>query len=229
VSASTPRITLAARNNAEWCDAVTRSWGGSGRFDAKLWINPGEAPPLYPNAVTLVPTETVPAAIAAARSGFAVKDSFHTLDLAPLGFAPLFEAMWIWRDAQPLPKSDAATWRILRDAASLVRWEAAWRGGESGPAPFRPALLEAREHAFIAGEVGGRIVAGCIASRSAAVVGISNLFGPAALGSGCLAAVQGFAPNLPIVGYEADAALEAMKSLGFQALGPLRVWLRKSG
>jgi hypothetical protein len=225
-----PRIALAARNNAEWCDAVTRSWGGHGRFEADLWINPGEAPPLYPNAVTLTPTETAPAAIAAALDGFAVKDSFAALDLAPLGFSPLFEATWIWREPDPVAEADGgADWRILRDTASLGRWAAAWRGDDTGPSPFRPTLLYERDHAFIAGTVAGQIVAGCVASRSEAVVGISNGFGPGVLGRGCLAAVQAFAPGRPVVGYEAGEALEAMKSLGFQALGPLRVWLRKTG
>src|SRR5688500_13165374 len=96
------RIALAARNNAEWCDAVTRGWGGRARFEAELWINPGPSPPFYPNAVTLTPTESVPAAIAEARGDFAVKDSFAALDLAPFGYAPLFEATWIWRDAAPM-------------------------------------------------------------------------------------------------------------------------------
>jgi hypothetical protein len=224
------RIALAARNNAEWCDAVTRSWGERGRFETELWINPGLAPPFYPNAVTLVPMEAMPAALSKARGDFAVKDSFALLDLAPHGFARLFEAHWIWRDPQPVPRADGrAVWRSLRDTASLSRWEAAWRGDDdSGPSPFRPTLLYEHDHAFIAGAVEGRIVTGCVASRSATVVGVSNLFGPADLTAGCLEAVQDFAPNLPIVGYEAGAALEAMKSLGFQALGPLRVWLRKS-
>jgi len=228
MSAPDPRIALAARNNAEWCDAVTRSRGGTSRFEPELWINPGEAPPFYPNAVTLTPTPELQA-IVAAQGDFAVKDSFATLDLAPLGFESLFEAMWIWRHAAPLQRDGPAAWRVMRDAASLARWEAAWRGDEPALDLFQPALLEAHEHTFMAGEVGGRIVAGCVASRSAEVVGISNLFGPAERTAGCLAAVQDFAPGLPVVGYEAGAALEAMKSLGFQALGPLRVWLRKSG
>ncbi|MDQ7248514.1 hypothetical protein [Dongia sedimenti] len=223
------RVAQAARNNAEWCDAVARSWGESGVFEDTVWINRGAAPPLYPNAVTLAPIATPPAAIAAAPVDFAVKDSFATLDLAPLGFAPLFEATWIWRDPQPVSGSDAATWRILRDTASLSRWDTAWRGDDNGPSPFRPTLLYERDHAFIAGEEKGRIVAGCVASRSAAVVGISNLFGPPERSAGCLAAVQAFAPGLPIVGYETGAALEMMKTLGFQALAPLRVWLRDTG
>ena len=223
-----PRVALAARNNAEWCDAVTRSWGGRGEFGPELWINPGEAPTFYPNAVTLVPMDWVPTAIAEAADGFAVKDSHALMDLAPLEYLPLFEAMWIWRDPTPAPRTDDASWRIVGDAASLSRWQDAWREG-TAPTPFRPALLEEPDHAFIAAEVAGRIVAGCVASRSATVVGISNLFGPDALQAGCLAAVQDFAPGLPVVGYQADAALLMMKSLGFQALGPLRVWVRETG
>ena len=221
-----PRIALAARNNAEWCDTVTRSWGGHGRFEPEVWINPGEAPPFYPNAVTLVPTEHVPAAISAAEGDFAVKDSFAVLDLAPLGYAPLFDAYWIWRDPQPLAKSSAAVWRIVGDAESLARWEVAWRDGDPPLEQFRPALLQEPDHAFIAVEAEEEIVAGCVASRSAAVVGVSNLFAPDDLAAGCLAAVQDFAPGLPVVGYEQGPALALMKRLGFQELGPLRVWSR---
>lgn len=219
------RIALAARNNAEWCDAVTRAFGGMGRFGPELWVHPGEAPTFYPNAVTLVPMDWVPTAIAEGDFGFAVKDSFALMDLTPLGYVPLFEAMWIWRDARPVARADDAAWRIVRDVESLARWDQAW--GETAPSPFRPALLKEPDHAFIAAEVEGRIVAGCVASRSEAVVGISNLFGPDELVSGCLAAVQGFAPGLPVVGYEAEPALTRMKGLGFEALGPLRVWVRE--
>src|SRR5690242_16933550 len=153
MAADADRITLAARNNAEWCDAVARSSHARCRFEAEFWINPGEAPPFYPNVVTLTPTQRLPAAIVQAEGAFAVKDSFALLDLAPLGFAPLFEAMWIWRDPRAVPKSDNAVWRIVRDTASLTRWEAAWRGDEPALDLFRPALLQEPDHAFIAGEV----------------------------------------------------------------------------
>jgi hypothetical protein len=226
--ADTHRIALAARNNAEWCDAVTRSWGQPCRFAPEAWINPGEAPPFYPNAVTLTPTPRLPAEIIQAEGAFSVKDSFAQLDLGPLGFAPLFEAMWIWRDPQPVAKSDSASARILRDAESLARWEAAWRGDEPALDLFRPALLQEPDHAFIAIEAGARIVAGCVASRAAAVVGISNLFGPDSLAAACVAAVQDFAPGLPLAGYDEGAALALMKSLRFQELGALRVWLRET-
>jgi hypothetical protein len=138
----------------------------------------------------------------------------------------LFDAQWIWRAPAPMPTSHQATWRIVRDAETLARWEVAWRGDEPPLDLFRPALLQEPDHAFIAGAVAGRIVAGCVASRSASVVGISNLFGPDELAAGCLAAVQDFAPGMPLAGYEDGPALALMKSLGFQELGALRVWLR---
>jgi hypothetical protein len=220
------RMALAARNNAEWCDVVTRSWGARCRFEAEFWINPGEAPTFYPNVVTLAPTQRLPAEIVQAEGAFAVKDSFASLDLAPLGYELLFDAQWIWRAPEPAVKSDEAAWRIVRDAETLARWEAAWRGDEPPLDLFRPALLQEPDHAFIAGTVAGRIVAGCVASRLASVVGISNLFGPDELATGCLAAAQDFAPGMPLVGYEDGPALALMKSLGFQELGTLRVWLR---
>jgi hypothetical protein len=201
------RVALAARNNAEWCDTVTRCWGGRGEFRSGLWLNSGEAPPFYPNAVTLMPMDQVPRPVAEAGDGFSVKDSYAQLDLAPLDYVPLFEATWIWRDPAAAPRSDAATWRVVRDAADLAHWLEAWQGGDEA-SPFQPALLDERRYAFIAAAVAGRIVAGCVASRSDEVAGLSNLFGPDDLAAGCLAAVQAFAPDLPVVGYESEAALE---------------------
>jgi hypothetical protein len=60
-------------------------------------------------------------------------------------------------------------------------------------------------------------------------VGISNLFGSDDPAAGCLAAVQDFAPGLAMLGYEQAPALALMKGLGFQEVGPLRVWLRETG
>ena len=220
-------VALAARNNAEWCDAVARSHGGEAAFADGYWINRGEAPPTYPNLVTLTPEpERAMAAIsgaidAAPDRAFSVKDSFQRLDLAPLGFAPLLEATWIRRAAIPLTGGRT---QFVRDAETLARWEEAW--GERDAALFRPALLAEPEHAFIAATAEGRILAGCVASRSSAVVGVSNLFGPAALQADCIAAAMDFGPGRTVVGYEPGAALARMKRWGFQALGRLRVWVR---
>ncbi|MGE7387361.1 hypothetical protein ACQKM2_17955, partial [Streptomyces sp. NPDC004126] len=90
----------AARNNAEWCAAVSRS----GHFRDALWCSPHRTPPLYPDAVTLTPGATaaeVLAGVNTAAPGCSVKDSFAALDLAPAGFEVLFGAQWIHRPAGP--------------------------------------------------------------------------------------------------------------------------------
>jgi hypothetical protein len=78
-----------------------------------------------------------------------------------------------------------------------------------------------------------RIVAGVIAHRAGEVVGLSNLFvperDPEPLRAGCVAAVIEAFPGLPIVGYETGQELAAARTLGFELLGPLRVWLKVSG
>jgi hypothetical protein len=93
---------------------------------------------------------------------------------------------------------------------------------------FPPALLEERNHAVLAFRRGGEIVAGCIASRSDGVLGISNLFAFAGdedeTRRACLAAAMQFAPGLPLVGYERGDDLRRMMALGFAEIGSLRVW-----
>jgi hypothetical protein len=75
---------------------------------------------------------------------------------------------------------------------------------------------------------GGAIVAGCIASRSERVLGISNLFVPADDDGGaraaCLIGAMEFAPALPLAAYESGAELARSKILGFAEIGPLRIW-----
>jgi hypothetical protein len=97
-------IVQAAENNALWCDAVCRANGAPGEFHADLWLNRHRVPRFYPNAVTLTPDGAAGqlarvAEICAARRAFAVKDSFAALDLRPLGFEVLFEAVWVGKTA----------------------------------------------------------------------------------------------------------------------------------
>ena len=84
----------AARNNAEWCHAFSRTHGVVGRFQGAFWSSPDRTPPLYPDAVTLRPAATVEEVLAGidAGEGCSVKDSFACLDLGDVGFRPLFRA-----------------------------------------------------------------------------------------------------------------------------------------
>lgn len=236
---------MAAQNNAAWCDAVLRAHGAPCAFRPAAWFSRRPAPPYYPNVVTLAGADqaaqlaVVRELIAGGLAGaWAVKDSFGALDLSPLGFAPLFEAEWIWRPAALDPPDgalDDVRWVRVRTPAELAEWEAAWRGAPDADPDaariFPPALLADDQIVFLAALRGRQIVAGAIANRTGAVAGLSNTFAPAPeaarFWAGCVAAASMAFPGLPLVGYERGADLALALGLGFEAIGPLRVWQRR--
>lgn len=238
------RVGLALRNNAVWCDTICRAHGHAGEFLAGIWINRHAAPPFYPNAVTLAADQAAEQ-LAALRSlmaadipgAWAVKDSFAALDLAPLGFRPLFDAAWLWRSSEPVQAEappPALRWSRIDSAVELAAWEIAWRGEPSDDPYariFLPVLLEDDSIAILAAYRDQQIVAGAIANRTGQVVGLSNVFvstqDAQRLRAGCVAAAQECFPGLPFVGYESGADLAAFRALGFEELGPLRVWVRE--
>jgi hypothetical protein len=69
-----------------------------------------------------------------------------------------------------------------------------------------------------------------VASRSDDVVGISNVFASEGNRDGAwsmvLDAVYRLFPVLPVVGYEHGEDLNAAMRHGFEAIGPLRIWLQ---
>jgi hypothetical protein len=150
------------------------------------------------------------------------------------GIPALFDAQWIYRSPslqRPDGRIAGIWWTRVDRAAALTDWEAAWSGearAEHGRI-FLPGLLANEDIAVIAAYRDQRIVAGAIANRTADVVGLSNVFVPALDGgrfwAGCVAAAVDAFPHLPLVGYEADRALAMAHALGFQTLGPLRVWV----
>ncbi|RPF44593.1 hypothetical protein EDD96_1129 [Streptomyces sp. Ag109_G2-6] len=225
-------LRAAARNNAEWCGAVSRS----GHFRLTVWCSPRRTPPLYPDAVTLTPAASaadVLAGVDTTGPGCSVKDSFASLDLARAGFEVLFEAQWIHRPAgAAAPAGGGLEWDEVEGPGELELWEAAWSGGES-TGLFHPGLL--REGVlFLAGRDGGRIAAGAVLSTGGGVVGVSNVFAlhgtdTAAAWSAALGAAARHWPELPLVGYEHGEDLDTAVRAGFTPLGPLRVWLHSAG
>lgn len=224
----------AARNNAEWCDAVCRAHGLPGAFDVDAWTNAHRTPRYYPDAVTLTTTasaEQVLDRIDTASPACSVKDSFACMDLTGAGFRVLFEAEWIH---QPPPDPVSAggariRWSPVRNVAGLREWEAAWSGGQDEPGLFPSELLTDQTVTFLGGRLGGVIIAGCAVSSSSLVVGVSNLFvvdrDLDTAWAGALAAIAHDFPGRQIVGYENGDALAAAVRQGFTAVGRLRVWL----
>jgi hypothetical protein len=239
------RARDAARNNAEWCDTVCRSHGHPGKFEGAVWFDPHETPRFYSNVITLSGStrsaeqlRCIQDLLAAGLQGeWTVKDSFCALDLAALGFRVLFQAEWMYRPCslqKPGARPTGVRWARVGNGADLAHWERAWDRElhtEETPRIFLPTLLAEDDHAVIAGYQGDDIVAGCIASRSSAVVGMSNIFVPRhdalTFRAGCIAAVMDLVPELPMVGYERGEGLAAAETLGFEPAGPLRVWIRE--
>jgi hypothetical protein len=235
------RVQQAALNNASWCDAVCSAHQAPGCFDAGLWWNSGPVPRFYPNAVTL---EAQPAhahqrlaALGAAHNGavWSVKDSFACLDLSGLGCRELFSGRWLWR--APLVSNVRAAglrWQHVADALELAEWEHAWAGGGTPSAEriFLPGLLDDPSTAVIAFESDERVVAGMTAHRAAGVVGLTNVFVPAdqpdRYRQACVHAAAALFPGLPLVSYEVEAEVPTFERLGFEAIAPLRVWVREA-
>jgi hypothetical protein len=230
------------RGGAQQCDLVRcdgTAHGAAGAFEGSAWINRRPAPRLYPNLVTLDGPHECAAHMDGTRQlmaqppapAWAVKDSFAALDLAESGFQLLFEAAWIHRPTLGFDAiaADVEMLRVTSDAM-LAAWEKAWRADAVAPRHrlFRTALLAEPDHAIIAVTRDQAIVAGCIASRSDGLVGISNLFVRAAddhgLRAACLSAAMRLAPGSALVGYESGQDLRAMTALGFSEIGALRVW-----
>jgi hypothetical protein len=188
---------------------------------------------------TAAEIEAYAAAIAQHRphAGWTLKDSHASLDLSPLGCSLLFAADWIWHDpilpANSTPQPRLA-WRRLAAPSSLLAWETAWSGAPANAAAsphtqqFPPSLLASPDHAFFAGFLDGKIVAGGIGSRSPGAVGLSNLFSPPEfLGETWTllpAAIAAAFPGTPIVGYARGADLDIAHHAGFAPIGQLRIW-----
>ncbi|TMC02590.1 MAG: hypothetical protein E6J41_29710 [Chloroflexi bacterium] len=223
----------AARNNAEWCDAVCRAHGLRGEFGEDAWTCARRTPRYYPDAVTLSPDASAERVLSRidVGAGCSIKDSFARLDPTSWGFRVLFEAEWIHREP-PEAGPPGGAWRPVRDAAGLRAWEAAWGDGQEEPGLFPPALLAEPTVALLGGWSGGRLIAGCAANLGPAVVGISNLFvragDPDAAWAGVVAAAASHFPGHPVVGYERDEPLAAAMRQGFSPAGRLRVWLREA-
>jgi hypothetical protein len=227
--AASPLVQTAALNNAEWCDVFCRTYGIAGRFSSDSWSSPVRTPPYYPDAVTLLPEVAVDQLLSGidASEGCSVKDSFADLDLTSAGFRPLFHAEWLHRP--PGPAESRRGWSRVTTEQQLGEWESAWGGSPEPSGFFRPALLAVETIAVLARYAGGRIVAGAVANRSATVIGLSNVFDTGedleSAWSDGAAAAEVLGGQMPVVGYDSGASLDAARRVGFESVGELVVWI----
>lgn len=225
-------VRAAALDNAEWCDAMCRSHGLTGEFDATAWASARRTPLLYPDAVTLSPhaaADQLLSRIDRTAPGASIKDSFACLDLGPAGFHVLFEAQWIYRPADFSPPASSHQWTLIEDPGTLSDWATVWSRDSLIRNLFRPGLLADDSVAMLGRWDGDRLTAGAVAHRSENVVGVSNLFysGIEATDAwgGCLSTIYQLWPGRSIVGYEQDEDLTAAIHHDCIPVGPLRVWV----
>ena len=232
-------LDAAVANNASWCSAVCGAHGHPSVRGQRLWANPGHGVRFYPDAITLNREVSAAEVLAVVppSGAFAVKDSYGTLDLAPVGFLLGIQASWIARPAAVGPAS-GPDWHQVTSPGELAAWEATWAGdADADPPVFARELLADPRCAVLAcrrDRANRRegIVAGAIGYAADGVAGISNVFStvhPAApLFTSLPAAVARLWPGLPVVGYEGGTALDAARQAGFNAIGDLRVWVRQA-
>ncbi|MDG4769945.1 hypothetical protein [Solwaraspora sp. WMMD792] len=235
--------SAAARNNAAWCAAVSRSHGCPDTVDDAAWCSARRTPPYYPDAVTLRPDATpadILARIDTTPPGCSVKDSFASLDLGPYGFVELFTAQWIHRQAGlPAPAEPALTVLTVRQvttAAELHDWQAAWHGEDTPVDIFRPALLREPAIEIFSLHASGdsALAGGFVLTCAGDVVGLSNLFATdtdhqSGLWAAAINEAAAHFPGLPLVGYEQGDDLALALAHGFVPIGALRIWLHQPG
>lgn len=234
-------LEQAARDNAEWCEAVARSHGVRSRFTPEAWLASTRTPATYPDAVTLrAAADRGILRDVDASPGCSVKDSFAALDLSDDGFEVLFDARWIFRAPEPedvgpqhstAPGVDGMVWSVLT-SDDLGDWSALHSDRTAATSnTFRPSILVEPGVVFLRADVEDSLVAGAVLSHTGAVVGISNVIATSgvaddALWRGLTEQVSGRFPGLAMVGYESGADLIAPLNAGFTELGDLRVWKR---
>jgi hypothetical protein len=224
-------ISRLVANNAAWIHQANAALGKVGEFTPILWQNFNDMPPIFPNADTLGGTEAEQLqaiqALANKRSGklVAVKDAWARLDLAPLGFEPLFEANWLYRDAAPIEKSSEFQIERITTPEALRDFAIACNGEELADV-YAPALLKSHILWFLARKE-GKIVGGITAFAAEGLNGLNNLFADdKSIESALIRAGINAFPDLPASDYTGDAGVPVYHALGFKTVGKLRVWLR---
>jgi hypothetical protein len=165
---------------------------------------------------------------------WSIKDSFGVLDLKEYGFTKLFDARWIYLEAEKFNPSKASRnlrYEIVNAEDVLSAWRIAWDSDEQlGKAIFNPKLLDNPKVFFVAGYDGKQIVSGCFANRTNNVLGISNFFAPdkdIKYWSEIISFIFSSIERMNIVGYERNELTDKLQMLEFETVGNLTVWLKK--
>jgi hypothetical protein len=219
-----PRLRLAVDASLAWYDDVFALHGIAVARSDGLW-RALDDPPAYHSAVkTIVPGVDADRVLEATEpfASCSVADSFG--DMCPSGFALRFEAVWLHLDggfSAGLP----AGWSVVSSPAALARWSD--RHDYAGV--LRATTLDNPRFTVLARSDGDDLIGGAIVHDGAAAVGLSNTWsaeGHEPDWDALLAAARAVHPGRPLTDYAHGDDLTGMLRLGFQPLGPQRVWVR---
>ena len=232
----------AIRNNNDLYEEIFRSQNiESNRVDS-IWYCLCKTPPLYSNLVT-VSEEWKPDDVFKAIdqkyedekwNEWSIKDSFGVLDLTEFGFGKLFDAQWIYLESAkftPESKTKNLKYEIVKSEKALTKWRIGWDADEKlGEQIFSSKLLDNPGVYFVAGYDGKQIVSGCFVNRTGDCLGISNFFSltkDSAYWSEMVSFIFDSIERLDIVGYERKEIVDKLRTLGFEPVGNLTVWLKE--
>lgn len=223
-----PARHQAIANNMDWYEAQCAAHGIACTRSAESWFTASPMPPFYSNLVwadSHYPAEPLQNLQATGLARWSVKDALGQWDLARDGLTKLFDAEWYVRPASSAPLPSEGSVATMRTSAELNLWIKAWGETPAGTRVFVDDLLANPDVSFMMFEPPDAPPGGLIANRSAACMGLSNFFGPIEGVARCIAAVSSAHPTLPLVGYDRVEDLDALRTYGFRATGPLAVWI----
>lgn len=237
------KMRKAILNNNDLYEAVFKPHKINFNGDEKARYSLETVPPFYSNLVTISQDwkpdeifETIDEKFKNEKwKEWSIKESFGVLDLTKYDFEKLFDAKWIYlesADYKPVKNSLKIRFEIIENEKTLQNWLKIWDENEElGKQIFKSEMLNDRKIFFLAGYRGEKIITGCLINETEDVLGISNFFAPEPkieYWSEIVRFIFESVKIADIVGYEREDFVEKLQGLGFEAIGDLTVWLRKS-
>jgi hypothetical protein len=220
---------MAAMNNIIWCGIVCDSHGVAHAFDGEMWRALAPTPQYYPQLITASSGASMEDVIELLGDDvYGIKDSYAALDMSVCGFETLLEAQWIYHEPMQHTSYPSAC-RVIVTEQELEVWNEV--SGLNGI--ILPELLSHPSVAVYLIEQNACKI-GFIASLGAGAVGVSNVCCsptgrlPNDLWRDIVKTLAADFPGIPVVGYERGKELRAALACGWQAIGPLKVWVRSS-
>lgn len=221
------RLILAIAASRRWYDDIFTLHHRLASTDGRMWIAESPPPPWHSAVKTLSPDVEIDEVVAAmtGHAGGSVADSFGNLDLERRGFSLLFEATWV-HHAAIAHATWPDGWVVVQDPILLAEW--CRRHDYSGV--LLPEVLESPSFHVLAKIEDGMPTAGAVVHDADAVTGLTNMWTSRELLTAddvrqLLACAAVIRPGRGVVDYARGDELDVLVSVGYERLGPQRVWV----